>query len=147
MERKEDWVRGGLHAAKREIVAEVDTDAILSGARRDVNPAGLAAGASQQAEKRLPIRLVDENVFLPASPAHHMITRTWVFDPEGARHGPFLFKIQRASQPKLTMCSADPFSGCAMVAPWPRHVTFLPGRTKLNVECRDVTPSLMLSPT
>ena len=78
---KEDWVRGELHAAKREIVAEVDTDVILSGARRDVNPTGLAAGASQQTEKRIPIRPVDQDVFPPVSPVHHMMTRPWAFDP------------------------------------------------------------------
>jgi hypothetical protein len=53
MAGKEDWIRGELHASKREIVAEVDTDAILSRARPHVNPAGLAAGASQQAVMRL----------------------------------------------------------------------------------------------
>jgi hypothetical protein len=99
MAGKEDWIRGERHACKREIVAEVNTDVILTGARRNVNPAGLAARASEQAEKRLPIRGIDKNVFPPGSPAHDMITRTWGFDPEGARHGAFLFKIERTGQP------------------------------------------------
>jgi hypothetical protein len=60
MENKEDWVRAGLHASKREIVAEANTDVILTGARRDVNPVGLAAGRSHQVEKRLPIRPIEK---------------------------------------------------------------------------------------
>jgi hypothetical protein len=60
MAGKEDWVRGGLHASKREIVAEVDTDVILSRGRLDVNPDGLARGRSQEAEKRFPIPMVDK---------------------------------------------------------------------------------------
>jgi hypothetical protein len=52
MAGKEDWVRGELHASKREIVAGVNTDVILSGARRNVIVAGMGATRMERKNRR-----------------------------------------------------------------------------------------------
>ena len=53
-------------------------------------PAGFLAHLSQRLDEILPVHVVQKNIFSPVAPAHEVIHRPWIFDPQLSWHGTYL---------------------------------------------------------
>jgi hypothetical protein len=49
-------------------------------------PGRLRAGFAQRAQKPIAIGVLQKNRFPPIAPAHHVIKRAFILDPEGTGH-------------------------------------------------------------
>jgi hypothetical protein len=61
-------------------------------------PISLLASLRQRFEKILPIHVVQKNILLPVSAAHHVIHGSRIFNAQFSRHGPLDFGNEEVKQ-------------------------------------------------